>query len=415
MKKVILPKLAFLSVSILLTINGYSQENKNGFSTDVKDVKSFIKSDAGAKNNSDIIHSPDKILRIAKYPEEKGISAGSNLIPYKPTGWDEQIVLSTVSGTTTSASSFNNGQTIYLDFAIANNGTSDITQKFSVKLYIDDVFSDAVDVDGLRYGYYVYATDWEYFPLSPGTHTFKIVADADNAIAETNEADNEYSRTITVSSTIPCNNIITFLPEEWDNMLILSTVAGTTTSAAHIYSNQIIYADWAIASVGGCGVSETFNVSILVDGVVKNTYVVAGLGYRVSLSVFDRQIGPFAAGLHTFKVVSDVNNAANEINETDNEYTRTFTVESQPTGIESFENSAAIKTYPNPVSNELVIEFQGNVEKVKFEILNSAGQKVYNSELFEKTIVPTSTFAPGIYLIKFNGEKISGIKKVIIK
>ena len=69
--------------------------------------------------------------------------------------------------------------------------------------------------------------------------------------------------------------------------------------------------------------------------------------------------------------------------------------------------------YPNPASNELTIENKGNKENIYFEILNSIGQVVFTGTLLEKTLVQTSTFAPGVYLIKLEKNKSPFFRKLI--
>jgi hypothetical protein len=69
--------------------------------------------------------------------------------------------------------------------------------------------------------------------------------------------------------------------------------------------------------------------------------------------------------------------------------------------------------YPNPVSNELVIEIKGNSEKMKFEVLNTIGQVVFKGNLVEKTTVQTNNFAPGVYLIKLENGSTYEFKKLI--
>ena len=78
-------------------------------------------------------------------------------------------------------------------------------------------------------------------------------------------------------------------------------------------------------------------------------------------------------------------------------------------------NTAAkgIVVYPNPVKNELNIDYFGNINKLDFEILNSIGQIVFKGNLFEKAIVPTSSFSPGVYLIKLENGKTFEFKKMI--
>ncbi len=81
----------------------------------------------------------------------------------------------------------------------------------------------------------------------------------------------------------------------------------------------------------------------------------------------------------------------------------------------SVENSfaGAISIYPNPVSNELIIEFFGNKNNSGFEIVNPIGQVVFKGNLLEKTIVQTSGFAPGVYLIKLENGKTYEFKKIV--
>jgi hypothetical protein len=83
------------------------------------------------------------------------------------------------------------------------------------------------------------------------------------------------------------------------------------------------------------------------------------------------------------------------------------------TGIETIENNKIIKVYPNPVSDELIIEIEGNKESVEFEIYNSIGQVVYYGNVLEKTTVKTTAFAPGVYLIKLENGKKFEFKKII--
>ena len=73
--------------------------------------------------------------------------------------------------------------------------------------------------------------------------------------------------------------------------------------------------------------------------------------------------------------------------------------------------SIKFKIYPNPVSNKLIIEIEGNKKKVNFEILNSIGQVVFKGYLLEKTQVQTYRFRPGLYFIKvYTGTTYKMIK-----
>ena len=83
------------------------------------------------------------------------------------------------------------------------------------------------------------------------------------------------------------------------------------------------------------------------------------------------------------------------------------------TGIDPASLTPAIKVYPNPVSNELIIESEGNTDKTDFIITNTAGQVVYTGYLFKKVTVQTTGFVPGLYLIKLKSGKIIEFKKIL--
>ena len=73
-----------------------------------------------------------------------------------------------------------------------------------------------------------------------------------------------------------------------------------------------------------------------------------------------------------------------------------------------------IKAYPNPVSNELTIEIEGNTNDTYYEILNSIGQVVFKGNMTDKAVVQTSGFNAGIYLLKIETSRdVYEIKKII--
>ena len=83
------------------------------------------------------------------------------------------------------------------------------------------------------------------------------------------------------------------------------------------------------------------------------------------------------------------------------------------TGINKFKNNTSFTVYPSPVSDELIIEMQGNKNNTGFEIVNPIGQVIFNGNLLEKTVVQTSNFAPGVYLIKLKNGKSYEFKKIV--
>ena len=79
-------------------------------------------------------------------------------------------------------------------------------------------------------------------------------------------------------------------------------------------------------------------------------------------------------------------------------------------GISKLEGENNISIYPNPVKNELRIEYDGITS---FEILNLMGQVVYNDNLTKSILVRTSNLSSGVYLIKFKMGNRYCYKKII--
>ncbi len=83
------------------------------------------------------------------------------------------------------------------------------------------------------------------------------------------------------------------------------------------------------------------------------------------------------------------------------------------TGLECVSGNEAIKVYPNPVSDMLVIEFEGNQERISLEIFNAMGQRVFNGNLYEREIILTTGFSPGVYLLKLESRGDVDFRKVV--
>jgi hypothetical protein len=126
-----------------------------------------------------------------------------NLTPYRPDGWSDRIVVSRVTGTNTDSANLTTADTLYVDFAIGNVGTG-AGGTYNVDLFVDGVFRRRGFTDEpADPAYYFYWEDWSIGSLSAGTHTITIRADSTGTVAESNESDNEYTKTIVVSSVAP--------------------------------------------------------------------------------------------------------------------------------------------------------------------------------------------------------------------
>ena len=126
-----------------------------------------------------------------------------NLKPYQPRDWSDEIVVSNVKDTHSDSSLLRDTDDLYVDFAVVNDSSVSVTESFRVGLFVDGrrLYTGVVEnssADPLMANYYVAPSDIWIGRLSAGTHTLKIVVDTEDSVSESNERDNEYSKTITV-------------------------------------------------------------------------------------------------------------------------------------------------------------------------------------------------------------------------
>ncbi len=76
-------------------------------------------------------------------------------------------------------------------------------------------------------------------------------------------------------------------------------------------------------------------------------------------------------------------------------------------------NETTVLIYPNPVSDELIIETEDPGKMVTITIFNQLGNTLYSGNSTGKVRIPVTTYPPGIYFIKLQGEKINTIKKFV--
>jgi len=85
------------------------------------------------------------------------------------------------------------------------------------------------------------------------------------------------------------------------------------------------------------------------------------------------------------------------------------------TGIYPILLAKTIKVYPNPTTNELTIEIEGNTNNTEFDILSTIGQVIFTGIMGEKTVVKTSSYVPGVYLVRLKSGDTFEFKKVLKK
>jgi len=128
------------------------------------------------------------------------VAPAPNLTPYQPSGWSNRIVTTHTYGSTTDTSSLVATSPIYIDWAVANLGVSNVTTAFRTNLYVDNLLRTYFTIS-----YTVPANYWTGYIgysiglLSHGSHTITIKTDSTNQVSESNESDNTYTKTIFVN------------------------------------------------------------------------------------------------------------------------------------------------------------------------------------------------------------------------
>ncbi|MCK5011267.1 MAG: hypothetical protein KAS98_12315, partial [Deltaproteobacteria bacterium] len=175
----------------------YNGEDENADETDLNDFVEVSVTAGETVSDIGFIAESSSLTTTSSTTSSTTTTITVNLKPYIPEGWSGPIVPSSIMGT----NGFNKlcgGRPTYLDIAVANDGSYDITETFHVDIYIDGEVVAFMESEGLLYGYYTYIEDWKFDPVvRAGQHTLKIVVDSENNVAESNESDNEYEQTFT--------------------------------------------------------------------------------------------------------------------------------------------------------------------------------------------------------------------------
>ncbi len=249
----------------------------------------------------------------------------ANLAPYTPSGWSAPIVVSTTTGTNTDSSPLYTTSNLYVDWAVTNSGAAAASSTFYTYLYVDGTLKQSWSTASLAAGSPVTVLDYSLGTLSAGTHTLQITTDATGVITESNESDNSYTKTITVT-TLSQPNLTPYTPSGWSAPIVVSTTTGTNTDSSPLYTTSNLYVDWAVANSGAAAASSTFYTYLYVDGTLKQSWSTASLAAGSPVTVLDYSLGTLSAGTHTLQIATDATGVITESNESDNSYTKTITV-----------------------------------------------------------------------------------------
>ena len=195
-----------------------------------------------------------------------------DLEPFKRSGWGDKLIVTKNQGQQYTDTSFTPNDELYISYSYLNCGTSTIPYStIQSKIYVDNNETITRTYQGtIEPNYGAYANDKSIGKLSDGTHTIKMVVDSTNAIAETNESNNEYSVTVNVGTatvhptSVSLNKSNITLVKGATEKLVETVSPSTATNKYVTWTSS----DPSIATVGPTGlvtaVSQGNNVKITV-------------------------------------------------------------------------------------------------------------------------------------------------------
>ena len=123
-----------------------------------------------------------------------------NLRPVRPDGWSDGLVVSNRQETHSDTLRLMAYDRLFVDFAVINSGGSPASAPFRIELFLDGRLRETFDVNPpLDPQVFRFREDYPLGRLSSGTHTLRVVIDGGEAVPESDESDNQYTKTFFVS------------------------------------------------------------------------------------------------------------------------------------------------------------------------------------------------------------------------
>ncbi|MBI5806257.1 DNRLRE domain-containing protein [candidate division TA06 bacterium] len=226
-----------------------------------------------------------------------------DLITYTPSGWDDKIVASSVTGTNTTNTLYAQKPT-YIDLAIMNNTSVSVIKGFYVKIYLDGSEINTQYCSSLSGNTSKTWSDINYTVYTPGWHKIKIVIDTTGDITEESETNNSYEKLFYWKR----------LPDLWP---------GVITTSSPLITNEPCTIYWSVWNTGDT-ISGGFYTGLYVDGNKKDNQYLSSLaagGYQPFTTTYTATTG----GNHTIKVICDSSNQVMEIDDSPSDNILTYT------------------------------------------------------------------------------------------
>ena len=159
-----------------------------------------------------------------------------NLKPFQPDGWSDAVVVSNRPDTNADTLGLDASDRLYVDFAVINSGNAPVAAPFRIDLLLNGLLWETFDISPpLEPRAFRFRVDYPLGRVGAGTHTLRIVADAGDSVSESDESDNDYTRTFIVGSE--CFPLTTRISPRGAGTLTLSrkpNCGGSTVSISQL-------------------------------------------------------------------------------------------------------------------------------------------------------------------------------------
>ena len=288
-------------------------------------------------------------------PDRPAFTKRPNLVPGVLKGRSAPLVASS-SPDAPSSGGLSVDAPAFISWAVRNVGLASVAGDVRVDLFLDGIFVDGRLADGLLAGQGVEVVAWDGLastvPVGPGPHTLRLVVDAGDLIAESDESDNVYQIELNWGSGPPTDvpepiapasdsplpardslrpNLAPLLPFGWDGAVVAKSYRASGTPSEGFDGPLTVlapaYVDFVLWNASPVAADTAFEVDLLLDG--ESVGEIGFLGDSSdSGGVWTGSVtlpaGSVTAGTHTLRVVLDSGGAVDETDEDDNSFERAF-------------------------------------------------------------------------------------------
>lgn len=164
-------------------------------------------------------------------------------------------------------------------------------------------------------------------PINVSAHAgeiviFKFYGQTDDSLYTTFRIDD-----VSLKATVPDPNLTPYKPNGWSDKIVVSKQPNSTTDDSNFSVSDTIYVSWAGINAGNGPTRQLFYSTIYLDDVAVQSWSTdAPNNPSVPFSITGFSLGKLTAGLHTIRLKVDSGLSISETDETDNEYSHTFSV-----------------------------------------------------------------------------------------